>query len=77
MVTPQMHQMTQEDRWVHGDLTIIQADREAAAKLAESLDTEFQGNDVAAIRNGIWDDGELGSIVQDFARHRIAFQNEA
>lgn len=57
-------------------IEVIQADRDAAADLAEWLQgiTNIGGNDVAAIRNGIWDqDGDdLGPLVQAFARHRLA-----
>ena len=54
-------------------LQIEQVDREAAALCAERMQgIPFDGNDVAAMRIGIWDDGELGDMVQAFARHRLA-----
>jgi len=52
---------------------VIQADREAAAKLADWFGTELgiDGNDLAAILNGAWDDeiDDLGAIVTAFASH--------
>jgi len=53
---------------------VRQEDREAAAVFADDVLTRWcaiGGNDVAAIRNGIWDDDDtdLGQIVQAFARH--------
>lgn len=55
---------------------VIQVDRDAAADLAERLHSTMNigGNDIAAIRNGIWDDdaNDLGPLVQAFRRHRVA-----
>lgn len=53
---------------------VRQEDREAAAVFADDVLTGWcaiGGNDVAAIRNGFWDndDTDLGQIVQAFARH--------
>lgn len=55
---------------------VTQEDRDAAANLAEWLQsmTNIGGNDIAAIRNGFWDQDtdDLGPLVQAFARHRLA-----
>lgn len=59
------------------EIEITQADRDAAANLAYDLPGSFGGNDEQAIRNGLWDDGELGPIVQAFARHRHEARAEA
>lgn len=58
---------------------VTQADREAAARLAQKLGEAIflGGNDLAAIRNGIWDNDEasgdvLAYFVPALARHRTA-----
>lgn len=54
--------------------------REAAAGLADKLGffLAIGGNDLAAIRNGIWDDapGELGDTVRAFARFEQSIRNQ-
>lgn len=56
-------------------VTVEQCDQTLVAEILEAAETmQIAGNDIAAIRNGFWneDESDLGFLLQIAARHRLA-----